>query len=369
MIEINFSTIVYSVGGGLVFFLVLFRYLFLRRTVRETIPEKDRVVLKISIPRHNEKSPLAAEQLYSSLHGIVKSAAKSPDHFSFEIVAGSYGIFFMVVTAKRYKRFVENQIFAQYPEAQIQHIRDYAASLKTIKSPHALVELSLVKDTFLPIRTFQNFDVDPLASITGAISKLSGKEQVWIQLVTRPIGNQWQSVGKGYVDKRKQKTDSEGQKVALESGENTELSEIEKKNTKVGFQFTIRVLAQGPDITTLQAHLDDAVASFKQFQTPHLNSIGPRSKKKTIFTSIRKILLGRTLDDKLSVASRFEQRFLDEKEQGIITIEELASLYHLPSKAVETPNIAWAMSKKLEYPLNVPTKEQKARLYGLTDYR
>ncbi|MCA9383789.1 type IV secretion system DNA-binding domain-containing protein, partial [Candidatus Dojkabacteria bacterium] len=42
-------------------------------------------------------------------------------------------------------------------------------------------------------------------------------------------------------------------------------------------------------------------------------------------------------------------------------------LFHLPSKSVETPNIAWAKSKKLEIPKNLPLNN--GRVFALTDFR
>lgn len=88
---------------------IVARYFYLNTDVNETILDKDKVVFKLALPRHNDKGPLAAEQLYSALHGMIQGKTKSPHLFSIEIVAGSYGIHFFVVTNKRYQRFFENQ--------------------------------------------------------------------------------------------------------------------------------------------------------------------------------------------------------------------------------------------------------------------
>ncbi|MBI4185619.1 type IV secretion system DNA-binding domain-containing protein [Candidatus Berkelbacteria bacterium] len=53
--------------------------------------------------------------------------------------------------------------------------------------------------------------------------------------------------------------------------------------------------------------------------------------------------------------------------------EELASVYHLPASTVETPNIAWAGSKKGEPPANLPLKgktvDDDTTFFGTTDFR
>jgi hypothetical protein len=339
------------------------RYKNLKRSVYESLT--DQVYLRIAVPIKNDKSPLAAEQFFQSLHGILRNADKSPDHFSFEIVAAHHGIYFIVVCKERYKKFIENQVYAQYPEAQITYIKDYTPGLTANTQGTILVsELAQQKEYYLPIKTFESFDVDPLASITSTISKLVPGYEVWIQIVCRPINNQWQEYGKEYIDKIRGRTDAEGKKIELESGQSAALTEIEKKNNKVGFQFIIRILVKGPDQHSAQQLLEDSEASFKQFQTAQFNSIGKIKIERSI---LKDLFLGKSLNKKLSPAQKYAKRFLDEKSKNIINIEELASLYHLPNQSVQTPNIAWARSKKLEYPINLPTKD--ARFFGLTDYR
>ncbi|MEP7103628.1 MAG: DUF87 domain-containing protein [Candidatus Dojkabacteria bacterium] len=367
-------------------YLIILRYLNLRTKVSEAI--LDQTILKISVPVKNDKKPASAEQFFQALHGVIQGEVKSKDHFSFEIYANPIGIFFIVVCNKRYKTFIENQIYAQYPEAQIETVHDYA-EVGIKKNVHRIgIELKLSKEFFLPIKTFQSFEVDPLASITSSVSKLNQGNEVFIQLLARPIDNSWQQIGKKYIDTNRNKKDAEGNKIQLEEGKTAEFSEIEKKNNKVGFQFKIRILVQGPEPSSLKTLIQDIEASFKQFQTAQLNSlIKPKDKKKTFVgelnkkfnKSVSKAIQGTRLGDNLNFPQKYETRYLDERETDILNIEELASIFHLPNESVKTPNIAWAKSKKLEFPLNLPLiSEQELadnippkgmRLIGLTDYR
>ena len=51
-------------------------------------------------------------------------------------------------------------------------------------------EITLTDSEFLPIKTFQSFEVDPLAGITGTLAKLeSTGEEVWVQILVRPIAD------------------------------------------------------------------------------------------------------------------------------------------------------------------------------------
>jgi energy-coupling factor transporter ATP-binding protein EcfA2 len=375
----NFELLIVLIAGSIIFLtllLILFkRVMNLYTKVHESITDK--IVLKIAVPVRNDKKALSAEQLFQSLHGIIKNEEKSPDHYSFEIFATSHGIYFIVVCSSRYKTFLENQLYAQYPEAQISVIKDYVELSES--SNIVSSELVLGKEFFLPIKTFTSFEVDPLASITSSVSNLSPGFEAWIQILARPIDNRWQLEGKKFAATAKNQKDSQGNAVAVSEEILQNLSEIERKSSKVGYQFIIRIIVKGPELLTCQHYLEDAEASFKQFQTAKQNSIiKPKKKKRNLIHRASRnlgfFLYGKRAGDKLKITEKFVKRFLDEREKNIVNIEELASIYHLPNESVKTPNISWAKSKKLEYPLNLPVvdlhnPEPGTRLFGLTDYR
>lgn len=334
------------------------RKAYLKTSVNETV--NDRVVLAIEVPQNNDKSPLSAEQLLTSLYGIGLNKQKSMDHFSLEIAAGSHGIHFIVVVDRKYKTFFENQIYAQYPEAQIKEVQDYATSINSTESHVEIVELSLSRPNHLPIRTFRSFDVDPMSAVTASVSKLPPGQEVFMQILSRPVGDFWQEPAKNRVSAR---SDSKST--------SDELTPADYKSAKLGFQFLIRILSKSSDATSAKIAINSLIAALGQYKTTNLNylsTIGKKPTKKQRFKKrIEQILYGQRLADRLTILDKFIMRFLDENEYGVVNTEELASLFHLPSKSVETPDISWARSKKLEYPLNVPTKD--ARIIGVTDYR
>lgn len=341
------------------------RLLRLRTKVHESI--LDKVILKISVPSNNRKKALAAEQLFQAIHGILRNNAKAQDAFSFEIVSNLSGIYFIVVCNKKYQQFLENQIYAQYPEIQIDRIKDYVQK----KASNLFVtELTLQKDFYLPIKTFQNFEVDPLASITGAMSKMQSKQEAWLQLVIRPVADEWQGIGRRFIQRQKTKVDSDGKRITLLNDEQFEIKQIDTKNSKPGFQFALRILVQGDDSVSTQQILYDIEASLKQFQAPQLNSLVPFKGKKTFLQTIGNLLFGKRKVDQLNSLEKFENRFLDEREIGIINVEEVASIYHFPNESVQTPNIARSKSKRVEPPKNLPVNRgDSVRTFALSNYR
>ena len=355
------------------------------KEVKETVYEslRDPVVLQILVPRENDKTPLAAEQMFASIHGILEDHKKCEDVVSLEIVSTeSDGIRFYIVSPRHLAKFIEGQVYAQYPNAEIEQVEDYIG--KQVTEGQSFVstgEVEMEKNSIFPIKTFRNFEVDPLAAITGAMSEMTHGEQAWLQIVIRPIANSWQSKSKQYISDVKSGKDPNGtsafkvfmnifkelgsvltspadapakEVVKLEPGQEEELSEIGSKMLKVGFEFKIRVVAKAPSQVQSEQILRDVIASFKQFTTAHLNNLVYAKGKRTA---------KEIYDDYLS-------RRLADEEQDILNIEELASVYHLPNISVETPNLAWSRARKLEPPMNLPLGTQEGvTIFGTTDYR
>ncbi len=362
--------------GIVVYFALRSRSSEEQENVFDEIP--DPLFLKILVPRENDKTPLAAEQMFSSLHGILREQTKSSDLLSFEIISsGQEGIRFYVVVTKTLAKFVEGQIYAQYPNADISYVDSYAFS-KGKKTFVSVGRIELEKSSIFPIRTFRDFDVDPLAAITSAISDLQNEEEAWIQLVIRPVANFWQDHSKEYITAIREGKDPQGESTwrkigkafakALESseesatkeivrlapGQEEELSKIEEKMLKVGFEFAIRIVTKADDKIRSEQILKDIVASFKQFTTAHLNS----------FTNTSSSF------DAKEVYEDFQKRKLDVDADDILNIEELASVFHLPNISVETPNINWSRARKAEPPMNLPVMgTADTNIFAQTDYR
>jgi hypothetical protein len=341
-------------------------------------------IMQILVPRENEKASLAAEQMFASIHGILEDFKKCPDVISFEVVSSEEdGIRFYVVVPQHLSRFVEGQIYAQYPNADIKYVQDYAINDPVKQETFVTTgEIEMEKDYIFPIKTFRSFEVDPLAAITGAISELNRGEKAWLQVIVRPVSNYWQDRSKDYITAIKEgkdpngtniltfltdvlknmgkalteSSDSKVQKevVKLVPGQEEELSEIENKMLKVGFEFRIRVVTKADTKLRSEQMLRDIVASFKQFTTAHLNNFIHALPAKT----------GK------EIYEDYLRRYISKDTPDILNIEELASLFHLPNISVETPNIAWSRAKKLEPPMNVPkATEDSVTIFGETDYR
>jgi len=53
-------------------------------------------------------------------------------------------------------------------------------------------ELKLKKEYYLPIKTYQKLESDPINNITNAFSKLGPNETSVVQILLKPIEDKWQ---------------------------------------------------------------------------------------------------------------------------------------------------------------------------------
>lgn len=352
----------------------------------------DNVLLILEIPKTNDKKELAAEQLFASLHGILrdkhelKLSRGAQEHLSFEVASVNGQIRFYVWTPRSLQSFVEGQIYAQYPTVQIhqasedytEHERDHSVTYTT--------EMTLTASEFLPIKTFQTFEVDPLAGITGTLAKLeSTGEELWIQVLAKPIEDSWQVEADHWISRLREGSASilpsvggsmrwlgglfaalwrppeeglaGGKGPEISERNKTRIAEAEKKATKLGYEVKIRLAYLGENQTNAKLRMQALVGTFKQFNSTNLNGFKPI-----------KAAYGKEFLEKYRRRAFFGNGF-------ILNIEELASVFHLPHTNVETPNIVWASAKTAEPPSKLPVltgsdaNDDQISAFGVTNFR
>ncbi|PIZ41129.1 hypothetical protein COY35_01020 [candidate division WWE3 bacterium CG_4_10_14_0_2_um_filter_47_8] len=343
------------------------------------------VLLEIKVPKGNEKDPLAAEQMFASLHGLLRADPHEQEHVSFEIASDASGIHFYVWCPRHLQDFVSGQIYAQYPLAELRVVEDDYMGVDLSGLAFCSENLLLAKEVYFPIRTFRDFElVDPLSAVTGTMAEIGEGERIWLQILIRPIPDVWQADGHRYVEQvrtgvihtkispmdvvkgavgeiaalvpyaveqwtnpaaqeaRRSKPPLSPRKeeyVRLSSGQELELKMIEDKLTRVGFEVGIRVFTAALDEGNCRELLRGATAAFKQFSFANLNSFVRVAPEEAV--EIFK--------------ERFVRREFPEEITYVLDTAELASVFHLPNISVATPTIAWASYKKGEPPPHLPT--------------
>ncbi|MBI2797830.1 type IV secretory system conjugative DNA transfer family protein [Candidatus Saccharibacteria bacterium] len=363
----------------------------------ENIINTEHVVLQIIVPKNNEKKELSAEQMFASLHGILRPSAEInkentiQDHISFEFASQGNMIHFYVWVPKQLKDYVESQIYAQYPTVQIFTMdADYSRADVRERTAYT-TEAVLTKDDIFPIRTFLTFEVDPLAGLTTVLASLSETEEMWVQFLLKPIDDGWHARSIAYVDEirngkaakffdnwqqkalsapfafvgalfnaafkppAESKKEEKKDKKELSPGQTTINTAVETKAQKLGYGVKIRICYLGDNDAAAKSRMQALIGGFKQFNTINLNG----------FTN-NGIRAG---EDGLKAY----QARLFEGSGYVLNIEELASLYHLPHVSVETPGVVYTSTKVGEPPANLPTLQNTSAdnlsLIGSTTFR
>ena len=347
----------------------------------------DSVLLMLEIPKDNDKNELSAEQMFMSLHGILRDAQELKnsggvqEHLSFEIASTGNQIRFFVWVPKIYQSFVEGQIYAQYPSVQIYRMdEDYVDRREKYPVTYS-TEIKLTENEALPIKTFESFEVDPLAGITATLAKLNptGGEEMWIQILIRPIADEWHKKSDAWIKEVKEGKKANifirilttffdaltkppeqvnvVEKKELSDRDKNRIAKAEEKGNKLGYEVKIRLAYVGQTEINAKLNMQALVGTYKQFNSTILN--GFKMSSATF--------------DKDALKKYKDREFGD--HGFILNVSELASVYHLPHTSVETPNIVWANSKTAEPPAKLPlltgnpSFDENISAFGLTDFR
>src|SRR6185503_4356994 len=104
------------------------------------------------------------------------------------------------------------------------------------------------------------------------------------------------------------------------------IKKFEEKASRGGFKFNLRMVSSSTDLVTAQSNLKNIVSSFMQYSMPPFNGFMVLNRKQP------------------QVASDYIFRIFRNTE-NILNTEELASIWHLPTRFIETPNIKWLAAK------------------------
>lgn len=299
------------------------------------------------------------------------------DHFSFEMVAHKDKITFYTAVPAVYRNFIEEQIHAQYPDAQIDDVPDY-----NMFSPTGVVlasHLILRRQSAFPIKTYRKLESDPLNSLTNAMSKVKGEDGAAIQFVVRSAEKQWRSAGLKIAREMQQgkklkdvqggsilkgvgkelaglaSTAKPGEKKSNEPYRLSPLEEemvkgLEEKSAKAGLDVNVRIVVSAATPPTAQMYINDILGAFGQYNIyEYGNSFVKAGQSR-----------------QASIVRHFIYRHLDHRYSFVLNSEELASLFHMPLPSTETPKIDWLLSRRALPPSNLPTE---GLLLGHSEYR
>ena len=368
-------------------------------------------LLEVSIPREILKTPKSMEQIFASMHAVYIPPPKFIDTYwygkmqlwvSFEIIATNGMIRFYVRTPANFVKLVESSIYAQYSNAEISEAEDYINNLPSALPNQTYdlwgTEFILAKDNAYPIKTYPSFEekeeerrIDLMASLAEVMSSLKADESIWIQLVLRPINDDWKKKGEGVINGILGKKTSpkrgiiknffdgvfllarnllsapievpnwempEGPKStpitlsSLTRGQQDVITSMEAKLSKLGFETTVRFLYIDKRESFSRANVAAVMGFFRQFNTQNMNSLKPNGE---VTTFIRRGFFRKwnNFKRKRNIFWSYLGR-IPGRASTILNTEELATIHHYPEGFVIAPQLKRIETKRGSPPPNLP---------------
>lgn len=369
------------------------------------------ILLAIDVPKRNEQSLKAVENIFAQMAGVHSGPTKWEKYFkgayqkgfSLEIVSIDGFIQFLIRTPAEFRDLIEASVYAQYPDAEITEVADYAKEM-VMTFPNDKYnmwgsEIILAEDQILPIRTYPEFEdtlsqefKDPLAAILEILAKLKKGEQLWLQILITPTDFKWKKEGekkikelmgdkpkvkKTVVDKlvelpmygmdlasdilggapgEEKKEESPKQMMFVPPIEKSKIDGILRKISKIGFKSKIRMVYVGKhEVFAKPRGVAAVFGAIKQFNTLDMNSFKPDSNETTKAEYAFK--KWRYSIKQNRIYRRYIGRAGDGAKKYILNIEELATLFHFPNDFVKAPLIKKTESRKAEPPMSLPVAD------------
>lgn len=370
----------------------------------------EHTLLRIRCGKENERGPYYSEPAISAIHSLKGKHA----NVNLEVGMGNDGkIALFVRSTKQSVRLIEGQLYAQYPDIDIELAYDDPFAVSDLEEVYWL-DLKLQEPEVFPIKRHPQFDdllmrvnVDPIAGISSSLARydIPGM-RAHVQIALHPVGGSFRkralrflpllkrgmpSVSDKYanvftrmvlargwkrllffpiatlmggfrawigrklvpvsldVNAGLEREDEAEKQVARSHDREDPIAGAQDKVNRLLFASNVRLSVIVPRGKKEEAFakLSEMVGSFRQFALPHSNEFAGTSPKRTD-----------TLQLGLGSSSY------------ILSVEEVATMWHLPTLHVQTPNLDWVLSKKLEPPLNLPLQDEKnVTLLGNAVYR
>lgn len=407
--------------GGWVIFLAVFDYglylIWLDARQGQYMGKWKHQLLAIDIPKDNEQTPKAVENIFTALAGIYSAGnlidrywhGKMTESFSFEIVSLEGYIQFLIRTPAHFRDLVEAAVYSQYPEAEITEVEDYTQDYANLKFPNDKynlwgAELVLVKDYPYSIKTYQDFEhqlsgsfIDPMANTLEVLSRFGPGEQLWLQLVVTPQPPGWGEKAKkvvkglmgqpyaapenfsdkmtkpvnwlgdqaiflanqvfgGEVAAPTKKEEDQWKMFKLSPGERLVFENIQRKLSKIAFRTKFRVVYLAEkSVFSKPKGVAAVIGSIQQFNVADSNGFkpGPRSKTAADYFNVDKRVAKRQ-NRILKLFAKRNNFYGDTVDNMFLSNEELATLWHFPALTVKAPTIEKIGSKKGVPPSRLP---------------
>ncbi|MDO8569882.1 MAG: type IV secretion system DNA-binding domain-containing protein [bacterium] len=376
---------------GAIFLLIIFYFYLRRKRIHNMSASLSLQLFLVSIPevRPDEKENsnearknfiVQMEKFLMGLSGMKDESlfrffGGSPS-FALELAAHNNGaeIFFYIAFPRKFEKLLQSQLHGAFPEAKVEKVEDYNIFHPSGISRGAV--LTLEKNNFLPIKTYQKIESDPLETITSAFSKIKEYgEGAALQIILRPVGKKLSGPIHKTIERLKNgmsRKEALGEKGLIQTTIDTfktpkhlrpeeknkpvvydeELIKLlQEKSSKAIFDANIRLMVSAETNEEVDRIMKEFEASFYQFSNPEANSFKIQN------------MFGKSLR---GLAEKFSFRFFDSSMAIPLNVEEISSVFHFPYSKKAAPQVRMLKSREATPPVNLP---KEGLLIGQSTFR
>ncbi len=372
-------------------------------------------VLEITVPRDMKKNPLAMELFITGAlfqhteKGLWEIFVQGAVWFwfSLEIASIDGQVHFYIRCPSRTRQLVESQLYAQFPQVEIKEVEDYTRRIpKLVKNGTYDVwgcEFDKKKHDVLPIKTYIDFGLDkdpkdefkndPLSGVLEYMASIKKGEELWVQIIIRASRKVWHTHGTlfghhGYLDEMNAYLNQILEPYTKHSKDFAERESRESRTpdvlkpvtdavnraaNKLPFDTGIRTLY----VANRQAWDNNTRRGFRlmwrQYASPHLNEF-ERVRSTQYDYPWQDPFGNNLLVKKNRMLMYYKLRVLfyppfwltieypilsffipsNKPKYYIMNTEELATIWHFPSRGTETPTLERAETRTAKPPANLP---------------
>ncbi len=367
------------------------------------IASRKTVLLEMKFPREIVKSPRAMEAALAGFWVTTGETTfidrywdgKMRTWFSFEMAAFDGEVHFYIWCWEEFRPLVEANIYAQYPEIELVEAEDYSLKFQYDPKVWDLFGNNMIMEKespgisgrahpfqgIYPVRSYIDFEMDtdlkeeyktdPMVQMVELLGRLEKSEQGWVQIIFRSgsAQNPFAKAALDEVEKLRLESSTfrahltpEQEKTARARGtwrQTEQIMAIERHMGKRHFDAGIRIFYAAKHEDYSGENRNAIRWIFVPFSSFFLNKMRPKRWHGEFdypwqdFHGIRWILCSRRYLDAWRRRSYFFAPWIS--PQLTLSAESLASFFHPPSRAVQTPGLHRIAATKAPAPPNLPT--------------
>ena len=360
-------------------------------------------LLEVKPSPEHVKSPAAMELFLLSLYQTSGEGTwidrwikgKVRTWFSLEIVSLEGRVKFYIWCEEKFKKFIESQLYAQFPGSEVIESNDYTSKLNTTEYDLMVAELQLTKPDPYPIKTYidyqldkeqeEEFKVDPMTPVLEFFNTIPENNFACIQIIVRahkkedPDPNKlfpsiaekidnWKKTAKDEIKKIKEESfidvkegdTKKKQNVQTESQKRI-ISALDRSVSKYAFDTGIRLLYIGKKDAFSGANFGLLMGTFKQYNSDELNGFKPSMVSSFDYPwqdpfGLKVKKMKKEMLEAYKLRDFFWKRDYKKKprKKFVLNTEELATIYHYPGLVAQAPSITRVDSRKILPPDNLP---------------